>query len=126
MRPSRANSANCEERRDMTLDRIIAQQRLDRRRLLFESSRGLGVAALASLLPGSARGAAAESGLHFPARAKNVIYIFLSGGPSQMDLFDPKPKLREMNGQEIPKSVVGNQRLTTMTRSQSEFPLAGS
>jgi hypothetical protein len=50
----------------------------------------------------------------------------MSGGPAQMDLFDSKPKLREMNGQEIPKSVVGSQRLTTMTRLQQTFPLAGS
>jgi uncharacterized protein (DUF1501 family) len=99
-----------------------------RRRFLLQSSRGLGAAALASLLPGSksAHAAALSDGLHFPAKAKNVIYIFLSGGPSQMDLFDPKPKLNELNGQEIPKSVVGMQRLTTMTRDQKEFPLAGS
>ncbi len=102
--------------------------RAHRRRFLLQSSRGLGAAALASLLPGSkaAHAAALFDGLHFPAKAKNVIYIFLSGGPSQMDLFDPKPKLNELNGQEIPKSVVGMQRLTTMTRDQKEFPLAGS
>lgn len=100
-----------------------------RRRFLMESSRGLGAAALASLNANSQATAGAEgktSGIHLPARAKNVIYLFLSGGPAQMDLFDPKPKLREMNGQEIPKSVVGTQRLTTMTRNQTAFPLAGS
>lgn len=96
-----------------------------RRRFLLQSSSGLGAAALASLLPGSASAMSAD-GQQFPAKAKNVIYIFLSGGPSQMDLFDPKPRLRELNGQEIPKSVVGLQRLTTMTREQSSFPLAGS
>ena len=99
-----------------------------RRRFLTQTSRGLGAAALASLLQGAspASAAALTDGLHFPATAKRVIYIFLSGGPAQMDLFDPKPRLREMNGQEIPKSVVGTQRLTTMTSSQKEFPLAGS
>lgn len=99
-----------------------------RRRFLTQSSRGLGAATLASLLQGATptSAAALTDGRHFPATAKKVIYIFLSGGPSQMDLFDPKPKLREMNGQEIPKSIVGMQRLTTMTRGQAEFPLAGS
>lgn len=100
-----------------------------RRQFLMRSSQGLGTAALASLLadrPLQAGSAALEGGLHLPARAKNVIYIFLSGGPSQMDLFDHKPRLREMSGQEIPKSVVGTQRLTTMTREQAQFPLAGS
>jgi hypothetical protein len=96
-----------------------------RRRFLLQSSSGLGAAALASLMPGTSSAMSAD-GLHFPAKAKNVIHIFLSGGPSQMDLFDPKPKLNELNGQEIPKSVVGMQRLTTMTREQSSFPLAGS
>jgi hypothetical protein len=51
-----------------------------------------------------------------------VIFVFLSGGPSQMDLFDPKPRLQADNGKEIPKSVVGMQRLTTMTSGQASFP----
>src|SRR5262249_26784976 len=47
---------------------------------------------------------------HFPARAKRVVYMLMSGGPSQLDLFDPKPKLRELNGQETPKSLVEGKR----------------
>ena len=109
----------------MSWDPIVRHHQDRRRQFLLRSSSGLGAAALASLLPGSASAMAAD-GLHFLAKAKNVIHIFLSGGPSQMDLFDPKPKLNELNGQEIPKSVVGMQRLTTMTREQSSFPLAGS
>ena len=96
-----------------------------RRRFLTQSTRALGAAALAGLLGSSASHASGE-GLHFAPRARRAIYLFMSGGPAQMDLFDPKPKLREMSGQEIPKSVVGEQRLTTMTRGQQTLPLAGS
>jgi hypothetical protein len=100
-----------------------------RRQFLLHSSRGLGAAALASLLPGEGSGREASltaAAGHTAARAKNVIFVFLSGGPSQMDLFDPKPRLQADNGKEIPKSVVGMQRLTTMTSGQASFPLAGS
>jgi hypothetical protein len=103
-----------------------------RRRFLTQTSRGLGAAAVAGLLASSPSHAApqrisgAATGTHFAPRARRAIYLFMSGGPAQMDLFDPKPKLREMSGQEIPKSVVGEQRLTTMTRGQQTLPLAGS
>jgi hypothetical protein len=100
-----------------------------RRQFLLHSSRGLGAAALASLLPGTGSGHEASliaAAGHAAARAKSVIFVFLSGGPSQMDLFDPKPRLQADNGKEIPKSVVGMQRLTTMTSGQASFPLAGS
>ncbi len=116
-------------RKKLNLNPNIDFQHQHRRRFLMHSTRGLGAAALAALMPGKAQSTQAadmSDGLHFPARAKNVIYLFLSGGPAQMDLFDPKPKLQELNGQEIPRSVVGTQRLTTMTRTQSQFPLAGS
>ena len=110
------------------LDRLAA-----RRHFLTQTSRGLGTAALASLLSPNATFGNAPTGVpgslaapHIAPRAKRVIYLFMSGAPSQMDLFDHKPKLREMNGQEIPKSVVGTQRLTTMTREQKMFPVAGS
>ena len=59
-------------------------------------------------------------------RAKRVIYLFQSGGPSQLDLFDYKPLLRAMNGEELPDSVRKGQRLTGMTAHQKQFPLAGS
>jgi len=104
-----------------------------RRQFLLQASNGLGAAALASLLvprPSQAAEEVAATGAlsttHFAPKARRAIYLFMSGGPAQMDLFDHKPKLREMNGQEIPKSIVGNQRLTTMTRSQAAFPIAGS
>ena len=63
---------------------------------------------------------------NFAPKAKRVIYLFMSGGPSQMDLFDYKPKLNEMNGQELPASVRMGQRLTGMSGNQSSLPLAGS
>ena len=88
---------------------------------------GLGGVALASLLH---REAAGSSGVltqpHLPAKAKRVIYLFQSGGPSQLDLFDDKPKLREMDGQQLPESVRGGQRLTGMSGNQSSIPLVGS
>ena len=98
-----------------------------RRRFLRQTTGGLGTAALAGLLaPASVSAGQESSRRHFAPRARRAIYLFMSGGPAQMDLFDPKPRLREMHGQEIPKSVVGDQRLTTMTRSQKAFPVAGS
>src|SRR5213594_346882 len=101
---------------------------------------GLGGVALAQLLNSSARAGVARAaagratspyqGLpgfpNFAPRAKRIIYLFMSGGPSQMDLFDYKPKLNELNGQELPASVRMGQRLTTMSANQSSLPLAGS
>ena len=63
---------------------------------------------------------------HFVPKAKRVIYLFQSGAPSQLDLFDHKPLLNKMNGKETPESVLGNQRLTGMTAGQTSFPMAGS
>src|SRR4028118_1160871 len=59
-----------------------------------------------------------------PAKAKRAIYLFMAGGPSQLDLFDWKPNLAKLFGQDLPPSVRGNQRLTTMTSGQAHFPLA--
>ncbi|MEM9527795.1 MAG: DUF1501 domain-containing protein, partial [Bacteroidota bacterium] len=59
-------------------------------------------------------------------RAKRIIYLFQSGAPSQQDLFDYKPMLRKMHGEELPASVQQGQRLTGMTAGQGSFPLAGS
>ncbi|MEL6923860.1 MAG: DUF1501 domain-containing protein [Bacteroidota bacterium] len=61
---------------------------------------------------------------HFSPKVKRVIYLFQSGAPSQLELFDHKPKLKEMFGQELPASVRGNQRVTGMTSNQRSFPLA--
>ena len=60
---------------------------------------------------------------HFIPKAKRVIYLFQSGAPSQLDLFDYKPKLNEMFGEEVPKSVLGDQRLTGMSSGQNTFQL---
>ena len=64
--------------------------------------------------------------LRIAPKARRVIYLFQSGGPSQMDLFDYKPKLKELNGQELPASVRMGQRLTGMTAGQTTFPIAAS
>jgi hypothetical protein len=61
---------------------------------------------------------------HFMPRAKRIIYLFQSGGPSQMELFDYKPRLYEMHGQEIPESVMGKNRISGMVSNQYSFPLA--
>jgi hypothetical protein len=99
-----------------------------RRSFLTRTSAGLGSAALASLLNPGLLAAAGESATlpHFAAKAKRVIYLFMSGGPSHIDLYDPKPKLVEMHGQELPASVRGMQRVTLMTRNQGQFPIAAS
>ena len=106
------------------------EQRLARRQFLTRSAGGLGALALSQLMGQSN---AAELGNHFPARAKRVIYLFMSGGPSQMETFDPKPKLRELHGQPLPESIRQGQRLTSMTsgydpkiaQSEHEFARMG-
>ncbi len=105
----------------------------NRRRFLSRLSLGLGSAALGSLLIPDLFGknGADEDGFtpgipHFAPKAKRVIYLFQNGAPSQQELFDYKPKLREMMGQEMPSSVRGTQRLTGMTANQKQFPLVGS
>ena len=60
------------------------------------------------------------------AKARHVIYLFMHGGPSQLDLFDHKPDLKKLHGQELPASVRGSQRLTGMTSGQSSFPVTSS
>ena len=103
------------------------------RRHFLESLGGtLTAAALATLsgqrsaaAPVVAGGNAAISPLFRP-QAKRVIYLFQSGAPSQMDLFDYKPKLNDMRGIDLPDSVRQGQRLTTMTSSQTSFPVAPS
>src|SRR5229473_1509986 len=100
---------------------------MTRRRFFERTSAGLGTAALASLLQ---EDLLAEGGLpglpHFPPKAKRVIYLFQSGAPSQMELFDYKPKLKDLATTELPESVRGGQRLTGMTSGQTSFPIAPS
>jgi hypothetical protein len=98
---------------------------LTRRHFLGRSATGIGVAALASLLRNRAaagQGETAEKLGHFAPKAKRVIYLFMSGGPSHIDLFDHKPELRKNHGKELPASVRMGQRVTGMTSGQSSFP----
>jgi hypothetical protein len=102
---------------------VIERQRLLTRRHFFGRA-GVGAAALWSLLSGEA--ASGETVPHFPPKARRVIYLFQSGAPSQMDLFDHKPRLAELRGVELPDSVRKGQRLTGMTSRQETFPVAPS
>jgi hypothetical protein len=108
---------------------------MTRRYFFGRTATGVGIAALAALLGEELHAAAppiksypdALPGLpHFKARAKRVIYLFQSGAPSQMDLFDPKPKLADLRGTELPDSIRKGQRLTGMTATQTSFPVAPS
>ena len=105
---------------------------LNRRRFLSKLSLGIGSVALGSLLiPDLFSNKSDEEMLltrlpQFAPKAKRIIYLFQNGAPSQLDLFEHKPKLIEMFGQELPESVRMGQRLTGMTADQKKFPLAGS
>ncbi len=108
---------------------------LGRRAFLERSTTGLGALALASLLAPDAFGAGVAGGpavtgalkqLHFAPKAKRVIYLFQSGAPSHLDLFDPKPKLIEMTGKDLPESVRQGQRITGMTSGQKNLFCVGS
>ena len=105
---------------------------ITRRHFFGLTSTGIGTAALASLLHDDllADDATSVGGLpglpHFAPKAKRVIYLFQYGAPSQMDLFDYKPKLEDFRAQELPDSVRKGQRLTGMTATQSSFPIAPS
>ena len=107
-----------------------------RREFLRTTTKGLGALAMGSLMFPSTGNtqhlakAIPENGLlqqlHHVPTAKRVIYLFQSGGPSQIELFDYKPELNKRWGEEIPDSVRGNQRITGMLAAQSSFPLVGS
>jgi hypothetical protein len=99
-----------------------------RRNFLFSSAAGgLGLAALAHLSRADAPGPRGALGApHVPPRARRVIYLLMSGGPSQIDLFDYKPLLKRHHGEELPNSVRMSQRLTTMTAYQKSFPCLAS
>jgi Protein of unknown function (DUF1501) len=107
---------------------------LSRRAVLNRFGMGLGGLALANLIdplqvaaaaPGQDRGALGRQ-FHVTPRAKRVIYLFMAGGPSQMETFDYKPLLNQRNGEQLPDSVRQGQRLTGMSGNQSSLPLAGS
>ena len=105
---------------------------LTRRHFFGRSAAGIGTAALACLLNEdvSAGGPGRAGGLpglpHFPPKARRVIYLFQSGAPSRMDLFDYRPKLNDLRGSELPESIRRGQRLTGMTATQPSFPVAPS
>jgi len=110
------------------IDPIDESRRLVTRRHFFGlCSLGVGTAALASLLneSGYAAGLPTQSNVLAP-KAKRVIYLFQAGGPSQLDLFDPKPQLDQLRGQNLPESIRMGQRLTGMTAYQSSLPTAPS
>jgi hypothetical protein len=110
------------------------QSNYTRRDFLTKTSLGLGAAALAGLLnplgltAQSAPGTAVKTGgvPHFPPKVKRVIYLFQSGAPSQVDLFDYKPELVRQHGLDLPDSVRQGQRLTGMSAGQKELPVAAS
>ena len=110
-------------------------QTLARRTFLKRSTTGLGALALTSLFNPNLFGMEAGDGpavpgalgrLHFAPKAKRIIYMFMSGAPSHLDLFDPKPKLIEMTGKDLPDSVRKGQRITTMTSGQAKLLCVGS
>ena len=105
-----------------------------RRQFFSRGANAVGWAALASLF-GNGRGAAAAATTstgaqaaltHFAPRAKQVIYLHMVGGPSQIDLYDYKPRMAEWYDKDLPDSIRNGQRLTTMTSGQKRFPVAPS
>ncbi len=105
---------------------------MTRRECLNRFALGLGGVALAELLGRPAFAAPADGavkvplGAHFAPKAKRIIYLFQSGGPSQLDLYDYKPLLNQRHGEQLPDTVRGSQRLTGMSGNQSSIPIAGS
>src|ERR1044071_7161084 len=107
-----------------------------RRAFLTRSTTAIGTLALASLLNENLFGATPASPplqtpgalktLHFAPKAKRVIYMFMSGAPSHIDLFDHKPKLKELTNTELPASVRMGQRITGMTSGQKQLLVVGS
>ena len=116
------------------MDPLFQNQLLQTRRQFFGSTGiRLGSLALAQLL-GNASAATTSNRVqpalpnfpHHTPKAKAVIYIHMSGGPSQLDMWDYKPELQKYYNQELPKSVRGDQRITTMTSGQGKLPVAPS
>jgi hypothetical protein len=116
--------------------RVDFSLNMNRRHFLGKAGIGIGAAALAELLQADlfaqseAPQTSATGGLaglpHFAPKAKRVIYMFQSGAPSQLDLFDYKPQLVKRHGTDLPDSIRNGQRLTAMTAGQTSFPIAES
>ncbi len=123
---------------DSTVHPLVAEYvRAETRRQFFRrGGNALGMAALATLANEAVGGSREDKessrtgGLpelpHFAPKAKNVIYLHMVGGPSQMDLFDYKPQMEEWYDKDLPESIRNGQRLTTMTSGQARFPIAPS
>jgi hypothetical protein len=116
-----------------------AELMMTRRQLFGRTALGIGTAALSRLLTAGGMGglfasaAALEGQAHplagfpsFAPKAKRVIYLFMSGGPSQLDLWDYKPKLKDLYDKDLPEHIRRGQRITTMTSGQTRFPIAPS
>ena len=116
----------------MTTQQAIESTRT-RRAFLHGSTLGLGAIALGELSANASESQPQRNAIggltslpHFPPKVKRVIYLFQSGGPAQMDLFDYKPQLADRYGEEVPTSVYPDERKTTMTSGQTSFPVAPS
>lgn len=113
------------------MDKIKWMDRMNRRVFLSKSAMGMGGLALSSMINPARFGSGSTGGgalkkPHFVPRAKRVVFLFQSGGPSQLELFDYKPILQERFGEDLPESVRKGQRLTGMSAGQSQLPMVGS
>ncbi len=107
---------------------------MTRRYFFSRGSSVLGSAALASLMgeplrvdaAGNSTGFSGAVPTHFRGKVKNVIYLHMVGGPSQLDLYDYKPQMNDWYDKDLPESIRNGQRLTTMTSGQARFPIAPS
>lgn len=108
----------------------MSNDTVKRKHFLKQGAAGLGSVALTSLLSEGAQKGQTQNGAlgssHFKGRAKRVIYLFMAGAPSQLDLFDYKPKMKDWFNKDLPESVRQGQRLTSMTSKQARFPIAPS
>lgn len=111
---------------DKMTDKTNDRMSVTRRAFLYKMGLGLGSVALSQLMGGSKAKAALLEAPHHAPKAKRVVYLFQSGGPSHMDMFDYKPMLNAQHGEELPDSVRQGQRLTAMSGHQATLPLAGS
>ncbi|NBV32950.1 MAG: DUF1501 domain-containing protein [Proteobacteria bacterium] len=120
---------NCNDAQFFALN-AAAREAVTRRTFLRQSGGGIGLAALGGLLSGGsgphAHAAMLPGFPNYAPKAKRIIYLFQSGAPSQMDLFDPKPEMSAQRGKDLPESIRKGQRLTTMTSGQKSFPIAPS
>jgi len=107
---------------DLKAHASTVEQLLRRAFLRNGSLGGIAAASLLGHTP-AAKGAEQQKEPHFESKAKRVIYLFQSGGPSQLELLDYKPKLKDLHGTELPDSIRNGQRLTGMTSGQKSFPV---